>query len=104
MMKRYEGGKNDLIHSLTICVLFCHGYGLSVRRSLSNYVSPLKMDYEVAQIKHGYSENTGEEDYGLCYSGSFKDDVVGYAEPEKVIELAKEVKRHRRRKNEVYKQ
>ncbi len=97
-------GPNNVIKGYHKLFMFCNGYGLSVRRSLSNYVSPLKMDYEVAQIKHGYSENTGEEDYGLCYSGSFKDDVVGYAEPEKVIELAKEVKRHRRRKNEVYKQ
>ena len=95
MMKRYEGGKNDLIHSLTICVLFCHGYGLSVRRSESNYISPAKMDYEVMQIKHYYDSNDGKQDYDLCYTGSFSDDVVGYAEPEKVIELAKEVKNQR---------
>ena len=77
--------------------MFCNGYGISVRRSVLTYNSPAKMDYEVAQIKHYYDGNIGEEDYDLLYSGSFKDDVVGYAEPEKVIELAKEVKKRRRK-------
>ena len=71
--------------------IFCNGYGISVRRSYSSYATPGKMDFEVAGIKHYYSGILGHFYYHLEYSGSFKDDVIGYAVPERVAELAREV-------------